>query len=164
MRSVASLGLLRHNMEYAKGGFEQLYEQLPEPKPDFKEVWKLTGGNPKLLAQLHEVHWDANELINELIRGRGLINLVRSLSDDERELLTKAVEEPDALMSREGTPLLNRLIELNLIVDNIYPRNKNLWIDEPPPERDTELGIGRFVAWQSPLHREAVRRALEWVM
>ena len=144
-----------------KEGFEQLYEQLPEPKPDFKEVWKLTGGNPKLLAQLHEVHWDANELFNELIRGRGLINLVRSLSDDERELLTKAVEDPDMLMSREGMPLLNRLIELNLIVDNIYPRDKNLWIDEPPPERDTELGIGRYVAWQTPIHREAVRKALQ---
>ncbi|GAB6944937.1 hypothetical protein JCM14467A_17190 [Vulcanisaeta sp. JCM 14467] len=35
------------------------------------------------------------------------------------------------------------------------------WIDEPPPERDPELGIGRYVAWQTPLHREAVRKALE---
>ncbi|WP_054849189.1 ATP-binding protein [Vulcanisaeta sp. JCM 14467] len=143
-----------------KEGFKQLYEQLPGPKPDFDGAWRLTGGNPKLLAQLHEVHWDTNELINELIRGRGLINLVRSLSDDERELLTKAVEDPDVLMSRDGIPLLNRLIELNLIVDNIYPRDKNLWIDQPPPERDPELGIGKFVAWQTPIHKEAVRKAL----
>jgi hypothetical protein len=32
------------------------------------------------------------------------------------------------------------------------------WIDEPPPEKDLELGIGKDVAWQSPLHREAVKR------
>ncbi|MGC9180926.1 MAG: ATP-binding protein, partial [Vulcanisaeta sp.] len=28
------------------------------------------------------------------------------------------------------------------------------------PQRDPELGIGRYIAWQSPMHREAVRRAL----
>jgi len=31
---------------------------------------------------------------------------------------------------------------------------------KPPPERDLELGVGRRVAWQTPLHREAVRLAL----
>ena len=39
-------------------------------------------------------------------------------------------------------------------------RYEYLWVDEPPPERDPELGVGRNVAWQTPLHREAVRRAL----
>jgi len=38
---------------------------------------------------------------------------------------------------------------------------QELWIDVPPPERDPELGIGRYVAWRTPLHREAVRRAIE---
>ena len=42
-------------------------------------------------------------------------------------------------------------------------REPQFWIDEPPPERDPELGIGRHMAWQTPLHREAVRRALEEV-
>ncbi len=39
-------------------------------------------------------------------------------------------------------------------------RQERLWIDQPPPERDPELGIGKNVAWQTPIHREAVRRAL----
>jgi len=43
----------------------------------------------------------------------------------------------------------------------LYPRNKDLWIDDPPPEKDLDIGVGRYVAWQTPLHREAVRKALE---
>jgi hypothetical protein len=49
----------------------------------------------------------------------------------------------------------------NLIVYNIYEREQIFWIDQPPPEKDPELGIGKDVAWQTPLHREAVKRALE---
>ena len=144
-------------------GFEQLYEQLPGSKPDFEEVWRTTGGNPWVLSILLKNHWNVNDTITELARSKGLNEAIQSLSKGDIELLTRAIEDPDVLMSREGVPLLNTLIELNLVIDSIYPRDKNLWIDEPPPERDPELGIGRFVAWQSPLHREAVRRALEWV-
>jgi hypothetical protein len=39
-------------------------------------------------------------------------------------------------------------------------RQSPYWVDQPPPERDPELGVGRNVAWQTPIHREAVRRAL----
>mgnify|MGYP001772883163 CR=1 FL=1 len=31
----------------------------------------------------------------------------------------------------------------------------------PPPEKSLELGIGKYVAWQTPLHREAIRKVLE---
>jgi hypothetical protein len=27
-----------------------------------------------------------------------------------------------------------------------------------PPERDSELGIGRYAAWQTPIHREVVKK------
>jgi hypothetical protein len=39
-------------------GFEQLYEQIPGPKPDVEEAWRLTGGNPEMLANLHRAKWD----------------------------------------------------------------------------------------------------------
>jgi len=42
----------------------------------------------------------------------------------------------------------------------VWDRDEYFWIDVPPPEKDPELGIGRRYAWQSPLHREAVRRVL----
>jgi hypothetical protein len=32
--------------------------------------------------------------------------------------------------------------------------------NQPPPEKDLELCIGKDVAWQTPIHREAVRQAL----
>ena len=54
---------------------------------------------------------------------------------------------------------MHRLVEQNLVMD-VYLRQEHLWIDQPPPERDPELGIGKYLAWQTPIHREAVRRAL----
>jgi hypothetical protein len=55
---------------------------------------------------------------------------------------------------------MRELTELSLIVDTIPSRDPELWLDNPPPERDSELGIGRHVAWQTPLHREAIRKHL----
>ncbi|MCC6056427.1 MAG: AAA family ATPase, partial [Desulfurococcaceae archaeon] len=40
-------------------------------------------------------------------------------------------------------------------------RDLELWVDQPPPQKDPGLGIGKYIAWQTPLHREAVRKALQ---
>jgi len=72
------------------------------------------------------------------------------------------VEDPDALWRADAPEeLVKELVERNLIVYNVYDRESWLWIDQPPPEKDLEIGVGKRVAWQTPLHREAVRRALE---
>jgi len=94
--------------------------------------------------------------------GKGLVGFVYSLSDVERQILEEAVEDPDVLLKRyrEAKGLISQLTEKNLIIE-IGDRKPFLWIDQPPPERDPELGIGRYFAWQTPLHREAVRSALE---
>uniref|UniRef100_UPI000A7232B6 ATP-binding protein n=1 Tax=Vulcanisaeta sp. JCM 14467 TaxID=1295370 RepID=UPI000A7232B6 len=107
-----------------KDGFKQLYEQLPGNKPDFDIIWRVTGGNPWVLSILLKNHWNVDDAITELIRSKGLGEAIQSLSKGDRELLARAVDDPDMLMSRDGIPLMNRLIELNLIVDNIYPRGK----------------------------------------
>ena len=146
-----------------KEGFKQLYEQLPGPKPEFEEVWRLTGGNPKLLGQLYEVGWNVDSLIRRTQDEKRIPEFVASLGSRERELLREALENPDSLVSREGLPLLDRLVELNLVVDAIPVRDPEFWIDIPPPGKDPELGIGLRVAWQTPIHREAVRNALESV-
>ena len=77
-----------------------------------------------------------------------------------RAWLEKAVDDPDALWSPDAPEeLINELVERPS--DVLPPRQRPPgWIDTPPPERDPELGIGKHVAWQSPLHGEAVRRAL----
>jgi hypothetical protein len=79
-----------------------------------------------------------------------------------RKHLEEAVEDPDALW-RADTPeeLVEELVARNLIVYNMYDRESWFWIDQPPPEKDPELGIGKHAAWQTPMHRGAVRRALE---
>ncbi|MGC9149403.1 MAG: hypothetical protein ACP5GI_08215, partial [Sulfolobales archaeon] len=81
----------------------------------------------------------------------------------QRRLLAEAVNDPDVLLrrGREGVELLAKLVELNLVVDELHPRDPWLWIDAPPPERDYELGVGKINAWQTPLHREAVKRTLQ---
>jgi hypothetical protein len=105
--------------------------------------------------------WRPEKVVDALAEKKKLAALLPSLSSEEREWLRQAVEDPDTLLARERIPLMEKLVELNLIVDSVYKREDWLWIDQPPPEKDPDLGIGRRVAWQSPLHREAVRRALE---
>ena len=144
----------------SRKGFEELCEKVPGEKPLLDQLWRFTGGNPRVLAQLYELRWSTEAVARGLAEARKLDTFVRSLSDEEKELLYKALEDPDVLATREGLPLLNKLVELNLVVDSIPARDLESWIDEPPLERDSELGVGRYVAWQTPLHRDAVRRAL----
>ena len=142
-----------------KEGFKQLYEQIPGEKPPFEEAWRATGGNPGLLAELYRSRWDINEVVEELVRRK---ELTPEYVQRWRTWLAKAVEDPDALWSPDAPrELIDELIEKNLIVYNMFVRDSRFWAGEPPPERDAELGIGKRVAWQTPLHREAVRIALE---
>jgi energy-coupling factor transporter ATP-binding protein EcfA2 len=145
----------------SREGFEQLYEQLPGPKPDVEDAWRLTGGNPGVLARLYQAGWSADEVVKSLIASKNLDTLAPTLSPEEREWLRQAVEDPDTLLAREKLPLIEKLIELNLIVDAITYRDPPLWIDQPPPQKDLVLGVWKRVAWQTPLHREAVKRALK---
>jgi len=145
----------------SREGFEKLYEKIPDPKPGFDEVWKLTGGNPGMLAKLYRARWSVDEVIKSIIASKDLGTFILSLSAEERKWLMEAVENPDTLPAKERLPLMQKLTELNLIISSIMYRDPELWIDQPPPQRDLELGIGKYIAWQTPLHREAVRRALQ---
>ncbi|MGC8571624.1 MAG: ATP-binding protein, partial [Caldivirga sp.] len=140
----------------------RLYEQILGSKPSFEDVWLLTGGNPKILEELYRVSWRVSELLNDAVESRMLRVFVGNLTSAERMWLWEAVEDPDTLFTRERMLLMNKLVELNLVIDDVPMREDYLWIDQPPPEKDSELGIGKYVAWQTPLHREAVRRALQY--
>jgi hypothetical protein len=143
-----------------KKGFEELYEKIPKPKPSFDEVWRLTGGNPEMLRVLYMNKWSIDTTITDIIRSK---RIHREFVSKWRSWLEKAVEDPDTLWLGENVPeeLVNELIERNFIIYDLYPRDPVFWIDEPPPERNPELGIGKYVAWQTPLHREAVKKAIE---
>jgi len=142
-------------------GFEKLYKLLPDPKPSFDEVWRLTGGNPRVLSMLYRARWSVDEVIKSIIASKDLDTFIFSLSAEERKWLMEAVENPDTLPAKEKLTLMQKLIELNLIISSITYRDPELWIDQPPPQKDPGLGIGKYIAWQTPLHREAIRRALQ---
>jgi len=152
---------LRPMWNMSRESFRKLYDQIPGEKLEFEEVWELTGGNPGMLARLYAYRWDTARLIEDVIREKQLESLIVSLSSEERELLYRAIKNPDVLMTREGMPLLERLVELNLVVHELHERDTRFWLDVPPPETDLKLGVGRRVAWQTPLYREAVRKVLE---
>jgi hypothetical protein len=140
-------------------GFQQLYEKLPEPKPPFNEVWKWAGGNPNVLRELYMAGWSKDAVVAQLIREK---RLTPGFIARWRVWLEKVVNDPEALWSPDvPEELIKQLVERNLIVYNIYERKQIFWVDQPPLERDPELGIGKDVAWQTPIHREAVRRALK---
>jgi energy-coupling factor transporter ATP-binding protein EcfA2 len=143
-----------------KEGFEQLYQKIPGPKPSLEEAWNLTGGNPYILRELYRKQWNVNSVAIGIIEAKDLRDFVTTLKEEERIWLKEAIEDPDTLYTRERMPILHKLVEMNLAVSSMYSRIPYLWIDTPPPEKNLELGIGKYAAWQTPLHREAIRRVL----
>jgi len=149
---------LRPMWNMPREGFQQLYDKMPEPKPPFEDVWRWTGGNPRMLGRLYSSGWAVGRVTEDVIREKGLTaEFVRRWG----RWLEAAVEDPEVLWAGGAPEELARKLEArNLIVYNMYDRDPYFWIDTPPPERDPELGIGKNAAWQTPIHREAVRRAL----
>ena len=136
-------------------GFEELYNLLPNPKPRAEDAWKLTGGNPGYLEALWRAGWAVDAVVDVLVRR------VAPIAKRWRAELEAAAEDPDYLWDEypRTEALIDELVEANLIAE-VWDRKQHLWVDQPPPEKDPELGIGRFYAWQTPLHREAAQRAL----
>ena len=143
-------------------GFRELYDKIPGTKPRFEDTWRTTGGNPRYLGLLYRANWGTESLIEDMVKSRELEELVKELSPLETRILQESLEDPDTLFEKypETKTLIDKLVERNLVI-RLWDRNERNWIDTPPPEKDSVLGIGRHYAWQTPLHREAVRRALE---
>jgi len=155
-------GWLTPMWNMSRKGFEELYERIPGPKPSFEDVWRLAGGNPYMLGLLYRSSWDVNTVTSRFVEWK---RLTQSFVNKWRKVLEEAVEDPDTLWSFDADEEpVKELVERNLIVYFLSERNSKLWVDEPPPEKNLEIGVGKHVAWQTPLHREAVREALEKYM
>jgi energy-coupling factor transporter ATP-binding protein EcfA2 len=147
----------------SKKGFEELYNRISKrvssPIPDLDTVWKLTGGNPDMLVLLYRAKWNIDKVVEVIAKSKGI---TKDFVKKWHQHLVEVVEDPDTLMERDfPEQFRNELIEKNLVIYDLYSRDPELWVDEPPPEKDPELGIGRYVAWQTPLYREAVKKALQ---
>jgi len=79
------------------------------------------------------------------------------------KVLEEAVEDPDTVSEKIAEKAVRSLeiCLLRSLAIRVWSRSECFWVDTPPPERDLELGIDRYCAWQTQLHREAVRRTLE---
>ena len=152
--------LLKPMWNMSRSGFEELYEKIPGQKPPFKNIWKITGSNPRMLAQLYEFKWNVELVTRNLAETKKLDTFISSFSDDEKKWLSEAIIDPDLLLTKDRIPLLNKLVELNLIIDAVPERDQRIWIDVPPLERDLELGIGKHIAWQIPLYKESIKKVL----
>ena len=132
---------LRPMWNMPKEGFHQLYEKLPGPKLSFEEAWRWTGGNPRMLGRLHTAGWAAERVVVDVSREKGLTaEFVRRW----RRWLEAAVEDPETLWTGDvPEELVEELETRNLVVYNMYDRDPYFWIDQPPPEKDPELGIGK---------------------
>jgi Archaeal ATPase. len=62
---------LRPMWNMPQGGFQQLYDKMPEPKPPFEDVWRWTGGNPRMLGRLYSSGWAVGRVAEDVIREKG---------------------------------------------------------------------------------------------
>ena len=97
-----------------------------------------------MLAQLYEFEWDVEQVTKNIAESKKLDTFISSLSDDEKKWLSEAIIDPDTLLANDRISLLNKLVELNLVIDAVPERDQRIWIDVPPPERDLKLGIGKL--------------------
>jgi len=142
-------------------GLKELYDQLPEPKPDYSQVWRITGGNPRILKQYYIRDWSVENLIKWLIVERGLeIEIAKIVKEHGKTLLIEGLEDPDLLLN--DYQLYLKLEKLNLIVDLHDRSYSEGWIGAPPP-KNPELGVGNKIAWQTPLHKEAVQKIIQQI-
>ena len=135
-------------------------KKIPGQKPTFENIWKITGGNPRMLAQLYEFEWDVELVTRNLAESKKLDTFISSLSNDEKKWLSEAIIDPDTLLANDRISLLNKLVELNLVIDAVPERDQRIWIDVPPPERDLKLGIGKHISWQIPIYKESIKKVL----
>jgi len=76
---------------------------MPRPKLKFEEAWKWAGGNPEMLARLHQTGWKIEEAAETLVEKRKLRLFASSLSDEEKTRLLETVEDPDTLFARAAS-------------------------------------------------------------
>jgi hypothetical protein len=114
--------------------------------------------NPEMLARLYQAEWNVEKVVARLIKAK---ELTKDFVKKWGLYLKKVVEDPQSLWEEDfPNEFREEMIARNLIVYNMYDRDPWFWIDQPPPERGMELGIGKNAAWQTPLHREAVKRII----
>ncbi len=142
--------------------FQELFHELgPPPHVRFEDVWEALGGNPGRLVELADRYmWDLDAMLKAYVaRVREHVEELIELGyRDELALFAEDITEAERTMNSRMRFVKRYLEERNLAIYKYWtmlsPTRREF--DYPVPE----LGVGRSWAWQTPLHREAVRKAL----
>ncbi|HWQ16972.1 MAG TPA: ATP-binding protein [Sulfolobales archaeon] len=148
--------------------YEELYHRLleiyrpenPSRIAGFDEVWRLYGGNPRRLMELAIEHsWDVKTHLERIYDEKKIPRIVYvAKKEGLLDKLRAVTEDPDNIYKMHGMlELINILVRENLVIE--MPSGRGIGGVEIP--RDRGLGIGRYWAWQVPVYRELVARALE---
>jgi len=86
-------------------GFRELYEKIPNPKPEFEDIWRMAGGNPDMLSKLYQANWSVEDVVSKLIEDK---EIIPSFIEMWRKHLETAVEDPDTLWSTDTSEELIR--------------------------------------------------------
>jgi len=121
-----------------------------EKKQD--EIWRLTGGNPRAIIEIvRDYEGDINAWKEKISNIRITPMLKQVKEKGLIKHLVKAVETPDDITET----LEQILIQHNLI---IYKAPRTL--TNSKVEENSELGIGKYYAWQIPVYREVLKEIL----
>ncbi len=151
--------LVRLLWNLGRGAFEELVEELRPPSwVDAQGLWLLLGGNPgKLIELACSFEWNLERLVG--FYREKLVEVVREVrAAGLLECLRGVVEDPDALF-HEATESMLRL-ERVLTRENLIAYKHWTTVGGQRVERDPEVGVGEYYAWQVPLYREVLRSVL----
>ncbi len=138
------------SLEYE--AFQELTKQLNPPSKDIVDkVWELTGGNPSKLLEIALIHkWNVNlwfehleERIEEIFDRIRRENLIKEL--------ILLLEDPD-IIHKQTTQELYKLYEI-LEYESLMMYVGYSLITGKRIQKQPELGIGQYYAWQIPAYR-----------
>ena len=127
-----------------KNDFEKLLEELNCPL-DFDEVWKISGGCPRVAIELAYLNWNVETWLNRVRTNiRSIIDELYAEGINVLEILKNTNLKPDEIAR---TKLLNKFLEKNLL---IFLPSREFIISKFVS--NNEEWIGNSWAWQLPVY------------
>lgn len=143
-----------------KSAFKELFYELNPPgNVDFNSVWRLLGGNPRKLVELaRRFNWSIEDMLVDY--SRRLHSIVTSIARegllDKLELVLEDVDSLEKIRDKDMERLENILEDNNLI---LYKYTTTITGGEVA--EDSEIGVGKYYAWQTPLYRIVLKNILD---
>lgn len=140
--------------------FEELFYKLnPPASVEYEDVWSLLGGNPRKLIDLAEqFKWDIDRMLkNHIPIAREIVRLTASKGLlKELKLLAEDIISAEKILSEKMIMIEEILEERNII---LYKDWITITNNEIPPQ--PEIGVGKHIAWQTPIYRDTIIKTIK---